>query len=140
MQVASLAEIYRGPAIRFVAGFVGRADFVSGRIERLSVVSDIGRFRLVQGCSAEDHTDVDLMVRPDDVVFVSDPLGDAVIAGVEFLGAAVIYSILLPEGRLIHAVKSSAMMFSAGSRVRVTIRPEHIIVFHKTGRSQACAQ
>ena len=129
-QVGTPEEIYHKPATRFVANFVGRADFVNGRIEGESVISDIGVFK----CGGDipcDTVDVDLMIRPDDVDFVIDPQGNASIIEAEFLGADIIYKISLSSGKVIQSIKPSARIFSVGSRVRIAVDPAHIIVFSK---------
>ena len=129
-QVGTPEEIYHKPATRFVANFVGRADFVNGRIEGESVISDIGVFK----CGGDipcDTVDVDLMIRPDDVDFVIDPQGNASIIEAEFLGADIIYKISLSSGKVIQSIKPSARIFSVGSRVSIAVDPAHIIVFSK---------
>ena len=131
-QVGTPEEIYHKPATRFVANFVGRADFVNGRIEGESVISDIGVFK----CGGDipcDTVDVDLMIRPDDVDFVIDPQGNASIIEAEFLGADIIYKISLSSGKVIQSIKPSARIFSVGSRVRITVDPAHIVVFRSEG-------
>jgi iron(III) transport system ATP-binding protein len=129
-QVGTPDEIYHRPITRFVAGFVGRADFVRGRIEGNSVISGIGAFPLA-GEIQHGFQDVDMMIRPDDVDFVIDPKGNASIIEAEFLGAEIIYKISLLDGKVIHSIKSSTKIFSVGSRVSISVDPSHITVFPK---------
>ncbi len=131
-QVGSPDEIYHRPQTRFVAGFVGRADFVHGRIEGEFVTSGIGHFpldRTLKGEINQNLRDVDIMIRPDDVDFVRDLEGNASIIEAEFLGAEIIYKILLPDGKVIHSLKPSSKIFSVGARVRITLDPAHIVFF-----------
>jgi len=135
-QVGAPDEIYHRPLSRFVAGFVGRADFVHGRIEGDFVISGIGNFpldRSLDGEIKQGLQDVDIMIRHDDVDFVIDPEGNASIIEAEFLGAEIIYKISLPDGKVIHSIKPSARIFSVGSRVRITVDPAHIVVFRSEG-------
>ncbi len=131
-QVGTPEEIYHRPLTRFVAGFVGRADFVKGKIENGSVISGIGVFQLdrtFDGENKQEFQEVDIMIRPDDVDFVIDPQENASIIEAEFLGAEIIYKIMLPDGHVIHSIRPSTRICSVGSRVSITVDPAHIIVF-----------
>ncbi len=131
-QVGPPDEIYHRPASRFVAGFVGRADFVMARIEGNSVISGIGAFELngdALHLFSAGFADVDLMVRPDDVDFTVDTKGDSTIVEAQFLGAEIIYKLLLPDGKTIHSIKQSSLTYPVGSRVKINVNPAHIIVF-----------
>lgn len=131
-QVGTPEEIYHKPATRFAANFVGRADFVNGRIEGESVISNIGVFKCWDAIPC-DTVDVDLMIRPDDVDFVIDPQGNASIIEAEFLGAEIIYKISLSGGKVIHSIMPSTRIFTVGSRVRIKVNPRHIVVFRGEG-------
>ncbi len=126
-QTGTPHEIYHKPASRFVANFAGKADFIPGRIEGDSVISDIGVFK--RGFAPCGAVPVDLMVRPDDVDFVPDEKGEAVIAAAEFLGPESIFRLALPGGRSIHSVKPSKIKYQTGSRVKIHLDPAHIVVF-----------
>jgi iron(III) transport system ATP-binding protein len=130
-QVGTPAEIYHKPVSRFVAGFVGKADFIGGRIEGDSVISDIGIFKCGDNTIPYDAVDVDLMIRPDDVDVIADHSGDATVVDAQFLGAEIIYKLMLHNGESIHSIKPSTNIIGIGSRVRISIDPAHIIVFPK---------
>ncbi len=156
-QIGTPEEIYHRPVTRFVANFVGRADFIDGRIEGDFVISDIGVFKCgdAMPCDTLDvdpsrklaqlgrqqdfltepelFNEVELMIRPDDVDFAIDPQGNASIIEAEFLGAEIVYKILLLNGKVIHSIRPSTRSFSIGSRVNITVDPAHIIIFSKGG-------
>jgi iron(III) transport system ATP-binding protein len=129
-QIGAPEEIYHKPASRFVANFVGRADFVKGRIEGESVISDIGVFKCDSVRSIE-ATEVDLMIRPDDVDFAIDCRGDATVIDAQFLGPEIIYMIKLHNDKIIHSIKPSTHIIGIGSKVRISVNPAHIRVFPK---------
>ncbi len=131
-QVGTPEDIYHKPKTRFVANFVGRADFVSGRIQGNMVISDIGKFRCSNNILCKED-EVDLMIRPDDVDFIISEDGEATIIDVQFLGAEVLYKIRLGSGMSIHSIKPSTNMFAVGSNVKISVDPNHIIVFPKWG-------
>lgn len=138
-QVGTPDEIYHRPLSRFVADFVGRADFVSGRIEEGSIISGIGVFLLTEPLDIKNN-DVDIMIRPDDVDFVIDTEGNATIIEAQFLGPQIIYKLLLSTGNVIHSIKTSSRIFPLGSKVRVMVDPAHIVVFGKDNEAQAFLQ
>ncbi|MCX7793460.1 MAG: ABC transporter ATP-binding protein [Thermodesulfovibrionales bacterium] len=127
-QVGTPEEIYHRPRTRFVANFVGRADFIKGRIEEGYVISDIGIFSCGDTLPC-DGGDIEIMIRPDDVDFILDKEGESSIIEAEFLGPEVIYKILLPQGKIIHSIKPSTKTFPVGSRVSIKVDPSHIVVF-----------
>ena len=129
-QIGTPDEIYHRPSNHFVASFVGRADFISGRIEGNSVVSELGIFKF-SGSIPPGFTDVDLMIRSDDVDFTVNAHGDAVIIEAQFLGAEVIYKLMLTDGKIIHSIKPSIDINRVGARVKIKIDPAHIVVFPK---------
>ncbi len=129
-QVGSPEEIYHRPASRFVASFVGRTDFLNGRISGSSLVSDIGIFKF-NGNVVLESGEVDLMIRPDDVDFNLDPHGDAEIVDAQFLGADIIYKLCLSNGMMVHSIRQSTEMSLVGNRVKIHVNPAHIIIFSK---------
>lgn len=129
-QVGTPAEIYHKPVSRFVAGFVGKADFVGGKILNGALVSDAGVFRCPEYAQLQER-DVDIMIRPDDVDFALDEGGDAFIADVQFLGPEVIYRLELGNGKALHSLKPSSIVYTAGKRVKIYVDPTHIILFPK---------
>jgi len=135
-QVGTPPDVYHRPATRFVADFVGKADFVPGEVGAGEVTAAIGTFSLV-GSNWEPGRLVELMIRPDDVDFVVDPDGPARISGVHFLGASVLYELTLPDGLKIHSLKSSTRTVPIGTRVRMKIDAAHVIVFP---RESTCGQ
>lgn len=127
-QVGTPTDVYHHPATRFVADFVGKADFMPGVVGTQGVTAAVGTFPLA-GSRWEPGQPVEIMIRPDDVDFVVDANGPAVISGVRFLGASVLYELSLPDGLKIHSLKSSTRTVPAGTRVRTKIDAAHVIVF-----------
>jgi ABC-type Fe3+/spermidine/putrescine transport system ATPase subunit len=99
-QIGTPVEIYRRPASRFVAGFIGQCNIIDGRIEaqdgttaRLRVGQDRSLLaRLPEGSAARPGDAVLAIVRPEDIVIGgsgSDATGSpfaGTITDVEYLG------------------------------------------------------
>jgi iron(III) transport system ATP-binding protein len=129
-QLGSPAEIYHQPHSKFVADFVGKADFIDGTVEGGVVHSAFGSFPL-NGRPDCGISQVELMIRPDDVDFVLDAAGQATITEARFLGASVLYQLRFADGMAIHAIRPSAEPAPVGSRVHVKVDASHIVIFPK---------
>lgn len=133
-QAGASAEIYHSPKNRVVADFVGKADFIPGKLKDSYVVSGIGVFAY-RGRESGGSEEVLLMVRPDHVHFVPEAGGDAVVTEAKFLGASILYTLRLNNGLVIHAAKPSAIPVGAGTTVRVTIDTNHVVLLPDGKRS-----
>jgi iron(III) transport system ATP-binding protein len=126
-QLADPETLYHRPASRFVAGFVGRAQFLSGTINAGHIETELGAFRLhtplPPGSSAE------ALLRPDDLHIEPDPDGGAQVVEREFGGATVRYAIRLPSSRLIDVVQPSVHVIPLDSTVRVDVLPRAPVIF-----------
>jgi len=126
-QVGTPEEIYQAPASRFVADFVGAADFIPGTVLREGIRTELGLFanptRLPIGSR------VDVMIRPDEVTIVADPDGPAVVTERLYLGADKVYTLRLPSEAQIRSNQHSTPNLPIGARVAVKISPGHVVTF-----------
>ena len=79
-QVGSPRDLYRTPASRFVAGFVGEANLILGRADGDAADTVVGRVLL----TASGTGDVDVLVRPEHLVLSRG--GDMQVELVEYYG------------------------------------------------------
>ncbi len=126
-QLGTPEEIYHSPSTRFVADFVGKADFIDGVIKDDVVETEIGSFK--NKTSLKNGTKVQLMIRPDDIAFNLDEKGRAVVESRQFKGEENLYSLRLDSGRILHSSRSSTLMMKEGARVGIKATPMHIVVF-----------
>ena len=126
-QVAAPDEIYHRPTTRFVAEFLGAAVFVPGVVVADGIRTEIG----LVGRSADATLGavVQVLVRPDDVAFVSSPTGNAVLVDRVFRGSEVRYTVELPSGLRLLSSQPSATTAPVGTRVRAEIRLDHVVAF-----------
>lgn len=118
--------LYHTPATRFVADFVGEADFLPGVVED-GIVTEVGVFDNVSGLPK--GIKVELMIRPDDVHFEPSAQGKALVAGRRFRGSENRYALTLPSGMRLRSSQSSDRVLPAGTRVRTMVQPKHVVVF-----------
>ncbi len=120
-------EIYHHPATRFVAEFVGAADFLPGRVTAEGIATELGVFPNTKG--REIGEKVEVMLRPDDIAFVPSPDGESTIINRHFRGSENLYSLRLPSGRFVHSSQLSSAFFPTGTRVRAKAHVIHVVTF-----------
>ena len=130
-QLGSPQTVYHHPATPFVAEFVGAADFLPGLVTAEGIVTEIGVFANIEG--REPGARLRVMIRPDDVSFVVDPAGDAVLVQRYFRGSENLYCLGLPSGHRVHSSQPSSAAFSPGLRVRPEANVLHVVVFPEGG-------
>jgi iron(III) transport system ATP-binding protein len=118
-QVGTPAEIYHNPCDRFVAEFVGQADFISGKVHSTKVATEIGEFALDDSIHVGDGAEVSVMLRPGDIDLVPAEFGTGTIDVVEFKGEDTVYSVRLRSGQVIHSSQHSSSVYPVGTRVMV---------------------
>jgi iron(III) transport system ATP-binding protein len=121
VQVGPPAELYRRPATRWLASFVGDANLVPATAEGRRADSPLGPIELRDATQGA----VDVLIRPEELSIEPWTATDASTAGleaqvelVEFVGHDTTY--LVRAGELSLQVRRSSMpVFSRGDRVRV---------------------
>jgi multiple sugar transport system ATP-binding protein len=142
-QIGRPIEIYRAPANRFVAGFIGtpRMNFVEGRVQRegdgLMFISDGARVSLPQGRDTPMEQTT-LGVRPEDLRIDSTATGGDSLSGrvvlVERLGGTTHVHFDAGPHRLMAALSNDSVP-EVGEEIRVRIRAERVHLFGADGRS-----
>ena len=115
IQAATPDELYLRPATKFVAGFVGDADFVSGTAARGVAQTVLGDF------ATELTGEVSVMIRPESVSLTADEAADSVISDREFFGHDQLYVVELPTGQLVRARTGPTPILDRGQRVQISV-------------------
>lgn len=130
-------NLYHEPANRFVADFIGQGVFIDGRlISPNAVETEVG---VIQGDRAypwPTNTEVEVLLRPDDIVPDPSSKLTAEITHKAFKGATVLYTLKLPTGNQVLSLFPSHDDHPIGTRVGIRINADHLISFHK-GEAQA---
>jgi iron(III) transport system ATP-binding protein len=126
-QLGTPEDIYHSPSTRFVADFVGEADFIDGVIRNRVIETEIGSF--ANKTELKEGTNVQLMIRPDDIVFNLDENGGAVVENRQFKGEENLYHLRLDSGKILHSSRPSTLLMADGTRVGIKATPMHIVVF-----------
>ncbi|MBI2468494.1 MAG: ABC transporter ATP-binding protein [Candidatus Rokubacteria bacterium] len=123
-------EVYHHPATRFVAEFVGEADFLRGFVKEEGIVTEIGT--VANPGAHPTGIPVDIMIRPDDIDFIPHPEGDVMVVDRQFHGAENLYRLRLASGARVHSVQPSTAIYPIGTRVRLVANLIHVVAFPLT--------
>lgn len=123
-------NIYHEPADRFVADFVGQGAMLPGKVvDSGHIETELGIVpgRLPPDC--KPGCEVELLLRPDDVVHDDESELKLVVAERAFRGAEYLYTLRLPGGGEILCLVQSHHSHSLGEKIGIQLDLEHLAVF-----------
>ncbi|MDT8310566.1 MAG: ABC transporter ATP-binding protein [Methylophaga sp.] len=125
-------DLYHRPVDRFVADFIGQGVLIPGRVVgNNQVQTELG---LVTG-EIDAHnglpTEVDLLLRPDDVIHDDDSPMKAEIVGRAFRGAVYLYTLKLNSGQPVLCLVQSHHQHDIGEYLGIRLEAEHLAVFRR---------
>ncbi|MDH4083916.1 MAG: ABC transporter ATP-binding protein [Nitrospira sp.] len=126
-QLDSPELIYHLPATRFVADFVGQADFITGQIQQGVVQTELGAFPNTIDGVEEAH--VVVMIRPDDIHLIPNKSAEPRIVARQFRGSENLYTVQLPSGQVVHSSESSTSVYHEGTAVELRVSATHTVLF-----------
>jgi iron(III) transport system ATP-binding protein len=114
-QVGTAEELYFRPATRFVAGFVGIANFLPGESKGGVIETELGSF-------GRDHkADADVLLRPEQME-IADVGAPATVVDREFHGHDWLYVLRLGSGREIRTISGAMTPLDVGATIHVRSR------------------
>src|SRR6056297_181627 len=123
-------NIYHRPADRFVAGFVGQGVWLPGVVRGPDTVETpvaTATGRMTEALPA--GTEVELLLRPDDVVHDDESAMKARVVSRRFRGPQFLYELSTTDGsRLLSAVPSHHD-HAVGEMIGIRIETDHMVVF-----------
>jgi iron(III) transport system ATP-binding protein len=126
-QLSRPEELYHLPATRFVAHFVGKANFLPGRVLGAGIATDIGTFP--NSLDFPPGAAVEVMIRPHQLELRPDPTGHGTVVSRRFRGVDTLVVVQLTSGLTLQSLQPSTVMLQARERVRVVAKPCHIVAF-----------
>ncbi|KAB1196097.1 MULTISPECIES: ABC transporter ATP-binding protein [Haloferax] len=128
-QIGEPEQVFQHPESRFVAGFLGYAGFLPGRISGDRIETELGSVERDQlhGLAPEyDETDIDILVRPDDVsAHACDGPGHGEVVGKRYLGPTILYEVELDGGDNLLCMHNHDETVPTDGRVEVTLDAGH---------------
>jgi putative spermidine/putrescine transport system ATP-binding protein len=132
-QCAAPAELYERPATAFVAEFVGTMNRLPGRLADGGLVEVAGRRLPVDG-PVPGTRDVEVLVRPENVIATADADGAATVVSASFFGAVTRLHLDLAGGTTVKADLPSrdAAALVPGARAAVTLAERPVLVVERS--------
>ena len=121
--------MYHMPATRFVADFVGQADFIPGTVSQGMVHTELGDFPDTLEC--KDGTAVVVMIRPDDIHLVPTEGARSRVLSRQFHGSENLYTVSLPSGQIVHSSQGSTSVYQEGTTVELRVLATHTVLFRR---------
>ena len=133
----SAYQLYHRPANRFVADFVGQGAFVPGHVASdFELRVELGLVHSQQPIRCAEHGEacgtgcnVDVLLRPDDVVHDDASPITAEVVSKAFRGAEFLYTLRLPSGALVLSVVPSHHNHAIGERIGIRLELDHVVVY-----------
>ncbi len=145
----SAYNLYHRPANRFVANFIGQGvllpgQVVDGRGVRITLgllpsmtpvdcgrdCADCPERRMPGGCQ------VDVLLRPDDVVHDDASPVKARVLHKAFRGAEILYTLELPGGERVLSLVPSHHNHALGEAIGIRLDVDHVVAFSTTAAAQ----
>jgi iron(III) transport system ATP-binding protein len=119
-------NLYHRPANRFVADFVGEGVFLPAKALNGSQLEiELG---VLQGDS-RGIKELEVLLRPDDVVHDDAAPTQAEVVHKAFRGAEILYTLRLGSGRKVLALVPSHHNHALGERIGIRLDVDHVVAF-----------
>ena len=126
-------NLYHEPANRFVAGFVGQGGFIPGTtLGPDTIESELGVIRGNRAYKWAPGTLVDVLIRPDDIVYDAESGLRPKVVEKTFAGTSTLYRFRCSEETEFEALFRSHLDFHLGEYVPVRVEADHLIAFERT--------
>lgn len=139
-QWATPYDLYHEPANRFVADFVGQGTLLAGEVindHQVAIELGVldGHLPLDCGASGCDECvqscEVDVLLRPDDIVHDDDSLLLAEVENKIFRGAHFLYTLKLPSGQRALSLVPSHHDHAIGEKIGIKLAVDHVVAFRR---------
>ncbi len=119
-------NLYHRPVNRFVADFVGQGVFLpASRRSATELEIELG---VLQG-NSNGEQNVEVLLRPDDVVHDDAAPIRAEVVHKAFRGAEILYTLRLESGRKVLALVPSHHNHALGERIGIRLDVDHVVAF-----------
>ncbi len=131
-------NLYHHPTNRFVAQFIGQGTFVPGHFispEKIQIALGIVENRDYSDYFEQSkHTineTVDVLLRPDDIVYNEASTLQATVVNKAFRGANILYTLKLSSGQTLLSLIPSHHNHSIGESIGIQLAADHVVVFSR---------
>ncbi len=130
----SAFNLYHRPASRFIADFIGQGVFLPGEVlSEREVRIELGTLKGALASSPAPGSgigrDVEVLLRPDDVIHDDASALKAEVLHKAFRGAEILYTLKLASGRKVLALVPSHHNHALGERIGIRLDVDHVVAF-----------
>lgn len=129
-------RLYHEPQTRYAADFIGQGHFLQG------IILDDGKVRLEVGEFTPDAplqwpagTQVDVLLRPDDVLHDDASPMQATVLHKAFRGAEFLYTLQLPQGGRVYSLVPSHHNHALGEKIGIRLELDHLVAYPREAAS-----
>jgi iron(III) transport system ATP-binding protein len=123
-------NLYHRPSSRFIADFVGEGVFLPARVVDAGCLdSELGPMALSELTTRAPGDEIELLLRPDDVIHDDASTATAKVVARAFRGAQFLYTLELPSGRHVLALVPSHHNHRIGEAIGVRVELDHVVAF-----------
>jgi iron(III) transport system ATP-binding protein len=123
-------NLYHRPATRFVADFIGQGVFLPATVlDSTRVRCELGVLEARQALGYAGGAEVDVLVRPDDVLHDDASPVSAEVLQKAFRGAEFLYTLRLPGGSRVFSLVPSHHDHAIGESIGIRIAIDHVVAF-----------
>ena len=131
-------QIYHKPANRFVADFIGQGVMLPGEVVGdKKVKTEMGVFKGELPVACKPGCQIEVLLRPDDVIHDDDSDTALEVTAKAFRGAEYLYTLALPSGRSILCLVQSHHNHKIGERIGIKLLVEDLAVFPIFGDTES---
>ena len=125
-------DIYHRPSSLEVATFVGDGALLSGTVTgKGEITCGLGRLNGQLSLPCESGCEVDLLVRPEDILHVDNAEVAATVIHKSFRGPNILYQLELASGERCQALVSSHHNHRLGEKIGIMPEVDNLVVFPK---------
>ncbi len=126
----SAYDLYHQPADRLVADFIGEGVFICGNtIGNQTVQTELGIIEGEPSQEFEPGTQIELLVRPDDIVHDEGSPNRGIVVGKDFRGANHLYTLSMPTRTRVLCLVPSHYNHNIGDSIGVKLSMDHMVLF-----------
>ncbi len=125
-------DLYHKPQDRFVADFIGEGVFVCGNtLENNRIQTELGIIEGELSNRYEVGTQIDLLVRPDDILYDENSATRATVIAKDFRGADHLYTLRMPGSTRLLCLAPSHLNHDVGDQFGVRLKLDHLQIFEQ---------
>ncbi len=128
----SAYTLYHQPINRFVADFIGEGVIVNGTvIDKQQVNTELGAIKGDIPKGAKIGSQVDVLIRPDDIIHNDESTETAVVIERAFRGSDFLYTLRTDSGTEVLSLVPSHHDHKINEKIGIQLELDHLVIFQK---------